>query len=138
MCWEPVRASEAPFQGFPNHPEDLLVHVIGSQHPPEVIRRRRRDLPQRLPPVLPPAKHQFAVPAIEPSVELGLEGAHLVAVGVEAIEGSGEVGVFLELGGEDRRRGSDVPQGRVGFFVLPAQVEPGGGREIPWALPDER
>ena len=81
--------------------------------------------------MFPPAEDELAVPPLKPAVHFRPEGAHLVAVGVQPVQVLGDIGVFLELGGQDRRRGPDVSQGRVGLLVLPAQVEPGGGREIP-------
>jgi len=128
---EPDRYLALPAQSIPHHVEDLLIHVAGSEHPLKVIRRGRRDLGKGFTPVFAPSEEEFSVSFLEPTVQLSLERRHLITVGVETVQISRKVRIFLDLGRKDGSGGPDVSQGGVCFLMVPAQIETGCGRKVP-------
>ena len=70
-------------EGFLYDLEDLLVHVVGPQHPGEIVGAGGGHLGEGFSPVLPSSEKKDAVLLLEPAVPVGLEWGCLVAVGVE-------------------------------------------------------
>ena len=68
-------------QGF-HQLQDLILHIIRSQHPLKVIRRDSGHLFEGLSPVLSAAESKSVSLGLEPLIQFCPEGAGLIAIGV--------------------------------------------------------
>ena len=126
VCWSDRGPPPRPRAPPPApHP-----HVVGAQHPIQVVAGGPGHLGERDALVLAAVEHELAALLGEPAVELGHEGPPLVAVGVESGHVAREVSVTVQLGRQDRRSGANVPQRGVRVLVVPGQVEAGRRREV--------
>ena len=67
-------------------PQDVGTHLVGAQHPVEVVGLVLRHLVQEASLVLTSPEDPAPVLDSEPALRLGEVGANLVAVGVEAVQ----------------------------------------------------
>ena len=130
----PFGRASAPesLQGVPDRLRDLGADIVESLDPLQVPGILPRHLFQEASPMLPLPEGQPLVGDAEPLTERPVVRGMLVAVRVQAVQLPGQMPVAVALGRQDRRRGPDVAQCRVGLGVLAGQIEPGAGRLARW------